>query len=75
MTLAFLTGEQGYKTVRDYAAMLLAPPEDPMWLPWLPGQLSFEGCYLSLLGCMCDGWRRLVFPFDCLPWSLPPIAT
>jgi hypothetical protein len=78
MTLDVWTGREGLVVVSEFASILGVSMADERWLPRLGSASDFmniEESFLTILTCMTDAWKRLVFKFLCHPWQLFAIAS
>ena len=67
MNLQLLTGETGRKAVDAYTDMLQSPHTSDAWFSQLG--VSKQDSLASVFLGLCDAWRRLVLPFQCLPFQ------
>eukprot|EP00439_Symbiodinium_sp_Y106_P040833 s1043_g5.t1 len=68
MSLRILSGAAGWTVVSEYTTLLQAPASDDMWLSDMG--LEKQSCVHLLLIGAADAFRRLILPFESLPWSL-----
>ncbi|CAE7247860.1 unnamed protein product [Symbiodinium sp. CCMP2592] len=68
MSLRILSGAAGWTVVSEYTTLLEAPASDDMWLSDMG--LEKQSCVHLLLIGAADAFRRLILPFESLPWSL-----
>ena len=65
-----VTGQTGWRAVMEFYDLLRASEDDDCWMPFLTPRLQYSGCFDLIAGAMCNSWRRLVLPYQCLPWGL-----
>ena len=70
--LDILTGKAGVQTVGEYYALLLTPAGDEVWHQGLG--VRKEHCLPLILLAVCDTFRRLILPFETLPYQLFGLA-
>ena len=68
MNLQLVTGGTGNNVADGYCNLLQLPQSHPVWCSDLG--VSKQDCLPLLFVGACDGWRRLVLPYDCMPWQL-----
>ena len=68
LTREIITGETGWRVIDDFQRLLEAPSTADVWFPSL-GVQKQDSVELLLIG-VADAYRRLVMPYECLPWQL-----
>ena len=66
--LAILTGRAGWETLAEYQSMLLTPAGAQLWNTDLG--VYKEQCLSLMLLAIGDGFRRLILPFESMPYQL-----
>ena len=67
MNAEVLTGSAGWDAIGAYHEMLVTPVEAALWHQELGVQK--EQCLSLMLLAVCDTFRRLVLPFEALPYQ------
>lgn len=77
MSFHVISGAEGMNTLKQYTDILTASANTPVWCPWLNecGKLDFQKCFISLVACAAETWRRLVFRFECWPYEIFHLAS
>lgn len=65
-----ISGATGLKAVRAFLTTLQMSDDADVWMPWMTPKLQYRSCFDMMVEAMANAFRRLVFPFQCLPWSL-----
>lgn len=66
-----ISGKGGWKAVSDFHAMLEAPEDSNCFLPWLgSSKLRYGDAVELVVPALCSAWKRLVFPYQALPWKI-----
>ena len=68
LNLRIVSGDAGRHAIDEYFRMLQRPQTDDEWFSDL-GVSKQQSLHLMLLA-LCDAWRRLVLPFEAMPWQL-----
>lgn len=68
LNLQVVSGETGWNALCAFHALLEAPEDAECWNPGV--HLNFGECFDLVLPAMSNTWRRLVMPYESLPWAL-----
>ena len=68
MNLLVFTGQTGWDAVHQSYRLLLQDPSSDEWHPHY--RLNYQSCVQLMLTTVCDTWRRLILPYQCLTYNI-----
>ena len=70
-----ISGNAGWAACCDLHQYLEGACDTDRFMPWLGAQkLRYEDSFDIVVPALCNAWKRLVFPYETLPWTIFAIA-